>query len=400
MEIQELRDKACELLKIEKEVSFTDDQLYQMLKKKRASYHPDKMPDDILKEDYDKKFIEIDELFKDFAKTKVNEHQLAEVALLPNDKFEYFQTEQENIRLEEAIKHLEKENQDKEQIILDLNNSIKIVSRESLLKERESLINAIKPKKKGYFTTLGVVGVLTLGLNVLTKFGDISSVLNKSFSVNANFVLLSTFAVICILFFYNLIREYLINSMSLSLCTLQSAVSFKKEQEEIELHEKEQYANQDFEYYRYEEDQEHDFNKIYNVDSDPKYYYRIFYRDFFTKKYEKCRYFDKKKSGDFSESDVFFHIKRKIKFGENSFGFYSRLSFLHSLKITLRLMYVKFFNICNDTTLERFKNIFILELLNKNVIRFGAASEFEQQYIIIRQHLEKTENGEVYLKED
>ena len=100
MEIQDLRDKILETLNIGKETSFSDDELCQMLKKKRAKYHSDKMQDNDLKEDFDKKFIELDKLYKDFTKAIVRENQSAEIALLST----YFvETKKENAKLEDTI---------------------------------------------------------------------------------------------------------------------------------------------------------------------------------------------------------------------------------------------------------------------------------------------------------
>lgn len=317
MEIQELRERILEVLSIDKNTSFTDDELCQMLKKKRVKYHSDKMTDTDLKADFDKKFIELDTLYKAFTKEKVKENQSTEI-VLQTKELDYFETKQENIELEETIENLKNENLKNEKIISDLKNSIKIVSRESILKERESLINTIKPRKRDYFKTLGVIASLTIGLNILTKFQSISTVLRESFRVNANYILIILFSIICILYIYNLIREYLIKNKSLSICT----------------------AN-------------------------------------FVREFGKARY------SNFSESDVFNYISDKLK----------------SKKGFVNWIYRKIFNIYNDSTLEVLKQIFILELLNKKSIRLGEIYELEQKYIIVRQYVDKTENGEVYLKE-
>jgi hypothetical protein len=317
MEIQELRERILEVLNIEKDTSFSDDELCQMLKKKRAKFHPDKTQDSDLKEDFDKKFIEVDDLYKKFTNVKVKENQLSEIVLISKD-LDYFETKEENIKLEETVESLKKENIKKEKTISDLKNCIEIISKESILKERESLINSIKPQKKDYFKPLGIIASLTLGLNLLTKFENISNILRESFRINANYILLSLFSIICVIYIYNLIREHLIKNVSLSICTTK------------------------------------------------------FVRDFGKNRYS-----------NFSESDVFNYISDKVK----------------SKKGLVNWIYKRFFCIYNDSTLETLKEIFILEQLNKKVIRFGEIYDLEQKYLIVRQRIEKTENGEVYLKE-
>ena len=370
METQELRDKVLEFLNVSKETSFSDDELCQMLKKKRANHHSDKTIDDDLKEDFDKKFIELDRLYKDFTKAKVKENQSAEIVLVSKD-LDYFETKQENIELEETIEDLKQENQKQEKIILDLNNSIKIVSRDSILKERESLINAIKPQKKDYFKTLGIIASLTLGLNILTKFENISNVLRESFSVNANYILISLFSIICILFLYNLMREYIISNISLSICTAKFTRDFREYHE----HEKRKY----YEERKYYENKKNNYAEGKEF---REYYYEPEYKEYLDEFnfYSKC--YQRLHEG-FSESSVLNYITLNFKLKRRF----------------LNLLYKYILNIYNDATLETLKQIFILELLNKKFIRLGAVYEFEQQYIIIRQQVEKAENGEVYLKE-
>ena len=95
------------------------------------------------------------------------------------------------------------------------------------------------------------------------------------------------------------------------------------------------------------------------------------------------REFGKARYSNFSESDVFNYISDNLK----------------SKKGFVNWIYREVFNIYNDSTLEVLKQIFILELLNKKSIRLGEIYELEQKYIIVRQYVDKTENGEVYLKE-
>lgn len=410
MEIQELRDKILEILNIGKETPFSDNVLCQMLKKRRNKYHSDNITDDVLKEDFDKNFIELDRLYKDFTNAIIGEKQSNEIILVSKD-LDYIETKKENIELEETLKTLKQENQQQEKTIKDLKDRIKIVSRDSILKERESLINAIKPKKKDYFKTLGVIASLTLGLNILTKFESISYVLRESFSVNANYVLLSLFSIICIMFLYNLIREHIINNISLSICTVKFVRDFKNYYEKIEREREieveietdyyfenyceDKYARREY-FERRERNRERQKERDYyyenyceNINEKRNYFEkreREKERDYYLENYKDVNvrryYLNKKRCGDFSESDVLNYITHKFKIKQ---GF-------------INWLYKKMFNIYNDATLETLKKIFILELQNNKLIRLGAVYELEQQYIIIRQHIEK-ENGEVYLKE-
>jgi hypothetical protein len=317
MDYSELRNKVLEALKISNSTSFSDEDLCQMLNKKRIQHHSDKIQDEELKVDFDKKFMEFDQLYKDFTREKVREAQSKEVALISNE-LDFFQTKQENIDLETENSNLKAENLKKDNIIKNLDDSIKIVSRESLLKEREALVLTLKPVRKSYIGTLGIIAGLTIGINILTKLESVGNILQDSFRVNANYVLLTLFSIICLIYIYNLVRESLIKQLSLSVCTVGFSRAFVKD-----------------------------------------------------------------KYSSFSDSNVYDFINSNLK-GRKTF---------------INWIYNRVFNLYNDTTIEVLKQIFILELLNKKVIRLGEVYGLERKYLIIMQYVEKNKNGEVFLKE-
>jgi len=317
MDIIEIRKRVLEALNINGETSFTDEELSQMLNKKRHNHHSDKIVDEDLKEDFDQKFIEFDKLYKEFTKAKVRDNKSKEVALISTE-LDLFQTKQDNVELEDIISRLNAELEKKNSKIGELENSILIVSRDSILKERESLINSIKPKKQNYFKILGIIASLTLGLNILTKFGNISDILSKSFNVNANYILLSLFTIISLTYIYSQIREFIAKTISREICTVSTIKKFVS-----------------------------------------------------------------KVRADFTEFDVYDFLEEYFK----------------QRKGIKNWIYKKIFKAYNESTIETFKQIFILELLNKKVIRIGAVFDLEQKYMMIRQFVEKKENGEVILKE-
>lgn len=317
MESSELRQKVLKALGLDDDVAFSDEVLGQMLKKKRAKYHPDKMPDDDLKEDFDNKFIEYNNLYREFTESKVKETELMIVPTLSQD-LDYYQTKQENIELEDEVIELKKEKAKKDNEINNLKNAIKIVSRDSIIKERESLIHSIKSQNKRYLSVLGIIAGLTLGVNILSKFGEISNILNDSFQININYVLISLFSVICIIYIYKLIKESIIQKLSQTICS-----------------------------------------------------------SYFFRKFGKDRY------SNFSETDVVEFIESELK----------------TKKGITSCIYGLIFNVYEKNTIEVLKQIFIFELFSRNLIRFGETYGLEQKYLIIRQHTERDDDGNVYIKE-
>ncbi len=321
MEITEIREKVLKALELEGHTEFSDEDLSKMLKKKRKKYHSDKTQDEDFKTEFNDKFIEFNNLLKEFTVAKINETENTTAIALVSDNLDYYQTKKENLELEEALSDLQTDNENKKKVIESLENSIKIVSRESILQERAALISSIKPKRKDYLTPLGIIGGLTLGLNALTKLENISTILRESFRVNANYILLTLFVIICLLFIYNLIKEMIVKNISLEVCSANVI---------------------------------REFAKSYH------YYYT-----------------------SFSETDVFDFIKKLYE----------------SKKGVLNWIKKNIFKVYDNSTIEIYKQIFIFDLLSKKLIRIGEVNTLEQKYLIIKQIVEKTKNGEVYLKE-